>query len=137
MTEPQSKPTMQMPAAKAAELDAEMVKHEAKRVAEWLGQVDAKLDGLATKGDIEEIRGGIGMALAGIESLARSVADIKAAIDGEGGLAQKIDGIHQGVGGALKGVAEAKQLARASYHGIFHGPGSVSHEERTACEAIG
>jgi hypothetical protein len=135
--------TLRPPPEKVAEINAELVRHEAERSAEVLQALQAALPGVATKAELaaimvelQTIAGGIRLALGGIANLERDVRDIKAAIGGDGGMAQKIDGLREGVGGALAGVEQAKRLARATYDGVFHGPGAVSAEEQAACEAI-
>lgn len=95
-------PTLRPPPEKVAEINATLVKIEAERSAEVLRALQDALPHVATKSDLTEvlaelraISGGVRLALGGIANLERDVADIKAAIAGEGGIIQKLDGLNQ------------------------------------------
>lgn len=113
-------PTLRPPPEKVAEINAALVQHESQRVAEWLGNLDAKLTSI----DV-----GVKAALQAAERAEAATAllrqDVKLWLFGDEhrpGLSQQIEGTFE--------------LAKTTYDGVFNGTDSVSDAQRQASEAI-
>jgi hypothetical protein len=119
--------TLRPPPETVEKLNAEIVKHEGQRVAEWLGNLDAKLTA---------IDAGVGAALQASEraeaSAERGRADVHLWLFGDGkrpGLAQGIDATNRTAKDALDKATEAAtaalealKLAKQVYDRTYHPP---------------
>lgn len=128
--------TLQIPPAKVAELNEEMARHEAARVAEFLGKLDAKLT---------SIDAGVKAALAASEraemAAERTRADVHLWLFGDGmrpGLAQAMDATSRLANDALDkstkaatAALEALTLTMTIHNATLH---PASDEERAASQ---
>lgn len=126
---PGPRPTIAMPAAKRAELEAEMVKHEASRIAETLNRIDAVLPTLATKADLVVLDRGVSTAISEAQAAAAEVRrlslDLRLWLFGDEtrpGIAQGVEANNRLSKDALEVATRALRVAEGTYNAALHGP---------------
>jgi hypothetical protein len=130
--------TLRPPPEKVVELNSELVKHEAKRVAETLQRIDEMLPLLATQEDLQPLNRGISAALSAAEAIESKVdllrRDIELWLFGEKspdgvvvrtGIVQHIDAAKELGKSALENSEKALRVAQETYTAVLHGPAAV------------
>lgn len=117
---PAPRPTMRLTAEQREQLDAEVVKHEAKRVAETLDRLDKFLP---------QLDAGVKAAIAAAERAEAAVdrlrADMHLWLFGDGvrpGVSQGVEATNRLAKDALDTADRALKVATETYNAVLHGP---------------